>query len=177
MILALFLAIAIHPGVERWSVKTHATLTAPRVVALSVLEAMPDAPGVTHNDKRYAKSLIPGTISGLREGATVVTTGVLRLVVEEPDGDYHVQLAEDGKTKRVLIVECPLPKYAAPNLRTRCQAARATLDGLATGVTVRVTGQLFYDDAHVGDPPRGKKGMKATTLWELHPVTKVEAAK
>jgi hypothetical protein len=35
-------------------------------------------------------------------------------------------------------------------------------------VFVTVTGILFYDDSHVGDPPRGKKGMKAATLWELH---------
>jgi hypothetical protein len=38
---------------------------------------------------------------------------------------------------------------------------------------VEVTGQLFYDDAHVGDQPRGKKGCKAATLWELHPVTAI----
>jgi hypothetical protein len=25
----------------------------------------------------------------------------------------------------------------------------------------------------VGDQPRGKKGMKASTLWELHPVTAI----
>jgi hypothetical protein len=37
-------------------------------------------------------------------------------------------------------------------------------------VYVFVTGQLFYDDAHVGDRPRGKKGMKAATLWEIHPI-------
>ena len=36
-----------------------------------------------------------------------------------------------------------------------------------------VAGQLFYDDAHVGDQPRGKRGMKAATLWELHPVTHI----
>ena len=38
---------------------------------------------------------------------------------------------------------------------------------------VRVAGQLFYDDAHVGTPPRGKKGCKAETLWEIHPVTDI----
>ena len=43
-------------------------------------------------------------------------------------------------------------------------------------VHVQVTSQLFYDDAHVGDPPRGKKGCKAATLWELHPVTDLEFA-
>src|SRR3989442_644355 len=31
---------------------------------------------------------------------------------------------------------------------------------------VSCVSQLFYDDSHVGDPPRGKGGQKATTLWE-----------
>jgi hypothetical protein len=43
-------------------------------------------------------------------------------------------------------------------------------------VYVTVTGILFYDDSHVGDAPRGKKGMKAATLWELHPVTAIAFA-
>ena len=41
-------------------------------------------------------------------------------------------------------------------------------------VYVKVTGQLFYDDAHVGQPPRGKKKMQAATLWEVHPVIDVQ---
>jgi hypothetical protein len=44
------------------------------------------------------------------------------------------------------------------------------------GVCVQATGQLFYDDAHVGSDgavePRGKRGMDFHTLWELHPLTK-----
>lgn len=43
-------------------------------------------------------------------------------------------------------------------------------------VSVRVTGQLFYDDFHIGTPPRGKKGMKAANLWELQPVVAIEFA-
>ena len=42
---------------------------------------------------------------------------------------------------------------------------------------VEMTGQLFYDDAPVGDSPRGKKGCKAATLWELHPVTELRFAR
>jgi hypothetical protein len=174
VLVSLAHAATVKPGVERWYVKTHATITAPRTVSLAALEALGDVPGVTHNDKRYDKALIPQGIAGLHEGVTVVTTGTLRLVATEPDGDYHVQLAEDARTMRVLIVECPRPQYAAANLRAKCKAARATLDRMSIGNSVRVTGQLFYDDAHVGDPPRGKRGMKATTLWELHPVVRVE---
>ncbi len=35
---------------------------------------------------------------------------------------------------------------------------------------VHLRGQLFYDASHVGDPPRGKREMKAATIWEIHPV-------
>ena len=49
------------------------------------------------------------------------------------------------------------------------------LDGnqrrLAT--TKAATAHRVYDDAHVGDQPRRKRGMKAATLWELHPVTHI----
>lgn len=38
---------------------------------------------------------------------------------------------------------------------------------------VQVTGQLFYDDAHVGEAPRGRVGELAGTLWEIHPVTRI----
>jgi hypothetical protein len=42
-------------------------------------------------------------------------------------------------------------------------------------VCVRVTGQLFYDDAHLRDNGekelRGKRDMHSKTLWELHPLT------
>lgn len=43
-------------------------------------------------------------------------------------------------------------------------------------VFVRITGKLFYDDAHVGMAPRDKKGMKAATPWDLHPVTAISFA-
>jgi uncharacterized protein (DUF2235 family) len=35
---------------------------------------------------------------------------------------------------------------------------------------VHLRGQLFYDASHFGDAPRGKLGMKAATIWEIHPV-------
>ena len=47
-------------------------------------------------------------------------------------------------------------------------------------VYVKVTGALFYDDAHTyeadGSTGRGKKGLKSKTLWELHPVTAIAFA-
>jgi hypothetical protein len=74
-------------------------------------------------------------------------------------------------------------------LKTKCSMVRSFIKknvlkgkdpGSATvppkAVYVTVTGQLFYDDSHIGDPPRGKKGMHAATLWELHPVTDIQSA-
>jgi hypothetical protein len=42
---------------------------------------------------------------------------------------------------------------------------------MENAVCVSVTGQLFYDDAHLQGELRGKKGMSSHTLWELHPIT------
>ncbi len=88
-------------------------------------------------------------------------------------------------------MEVPEPA-AAPTeaLRTRFQTVRDFIKSkllkdkepstkgsvLAHPAYVEVTGQLFYDDSHVGDQPRGKKGCKAGTLWELHPVTPIQFA-
>ena len=47
-------------------------------------------------------------------------------------------------------------------------------------VYMSITGQLFYDDWHVGGPARGKQPDhhpgKAATLWEIHPVTDIRFA-
>ena len=52
----------------------------------------------------------------------------------------------------------------------------ATGSRLVHPVMVQVTGQLFYDDSHIGYQPRGKQGMRAATLWEIHPVTSISFA-
>ncbi len=36
------------------------------------------------------------------------------------------------------------------------------------------TGQFFYDDWHIGDAPRGKKGCKSPTIAEMHPIMAVQ---
>jgi hypothetical protein len=188
---------ATKPGVERWQVKTsvpEGSATA-QVVALADLLAIPDAAGVTRNDKRFQLERIPAQ-AGMKhaEGAVISTTGWLHLVAGESDGDYHIQLSASATSgDPCLIVEVPDPdplfvKSAdlLPEFETVRSFIRARLlagkDPSASGsvmrhpVFVRVTGILFYDDSHVGDAPRGKKGMKAATLWELHPVTAIAFA-
>uniref|UniRef100_Q02AC0 Uncharacterized protein n=1 Tax=Solibacter usitatus (strain Ellin6076) TaxID=234267 RepID=Q02AC0_SOLUE len=186
-------------GVERWSVKVGVpagtNFSKTTAVAMADLLALKDVPGVSHNDKRYQADRIPGK-AGERypEGKLVTTTGWLHLVAGETDGDYHIQLSDSPTTgDNCLIVEVPNEeeKFTPDGeLRPKFQAVRDLIktkmlggkDPSASGsvmqhpVYVTVTGILFYDDAHVGDQPRGKKGMKAATLWELHPVTSMAFA-
>jgi hypothetical protein len=113
------------------------------------------------------------------------------LVAGESDGDYHIQISNSQASgDDCVVVEVPRPEetfVASAPLREAAATVRAFIrsnllhdpnqePGEAGRVMVhppfvRVTGALFFDDAHVGDRPRGKRQMKATTLWELHPVT------
>ena len=186
-------------GTERWSIKTSVpdgtNFSTASQVALSDLLALPNAPEVTHNDPRYQSARIPAKAGDqFPEGKLITTTGWLHLVAGETDGDYHIQISGSVATgDQCLIVEVPNPdpKFApSADLEPKFAAVRdliktkmlAGKDPSVSGsvmqhpVYVTVTGILFYDDSHVGDAPRGKKGMKAATLWELHPVTAIAFA-
>ncbi len=184
------------PGVERWPIKTsaHHMNETPKDVDFAKLIALPDPAGVKKNDARYQDAFIPtfqNTLN-LREGDMVRISGWLHLVAYETDGDFHIQISSSGTDgNNCLIVEVPYPTYvkSAPNLKKLCNTVRIYVKAnmlkgkdpgsatvLSKAVYVTVTGQLFYDDSHVGDPPRGKKGMHAATLWEVHPVTDVQIA-
>ena len=201
VLLALGLSVATgqkpaHPGVERWPVKTslpdHPGKA--KTVALADLLSFVDpdvSPKVTKNDARFKKERIPlfSNSLGIHEGELITTTGWLHLIAGESDGDYHIQIsasAADGNNCIIVEVPNPDPAYVADAaLRPKFERVRTFLKTktlankepssagsvMAHPPFVQVTGQLFYDDSHVGDPPRGKKGMKAATLWELHPVT------
>ncbi len=180
------------PGVERWPVKTsaHEMHETPRDVPFDSLILLADPPGVKKNDPRYQDAFVPTFQNSLHleEGAMVRVNGWLHLIAYETDGDFHIQISgSESSGDHCLIVEVPYPSYvkSAPNLRNVCASVRSyikkhILKGkdpspsgtvLKKAVSVSVTGQLFYDDSHVGDKPRGKKGMHAATLWEIHPVT------
>src|ERR1035437_3083092 len=186
-------------GVERWAVKTSVpdgtNFSQAAQVALTHLLALPDAPGVKHNDPRYQSARIPAKAGDkFPEGKLVTTTGWLHLVGGEGDGDYHIQISDSNSTgDHCLIVEVPSPdpKFtASADLEPKFAAVRdfikakmlAGKDPSVAGsvmqhpLYVTVSGNLFYDDSLVGGQPRGKKGMKAATLWELHPVTTIAFA-
>jgi hypothetical protein len=192
--------VVLKPGVERWPIKTS-TLdggTSGKPAMLADLLGLENATDVKKNDQRFKEARIPGEQASIgKEGDLVTTTGWLHLVALEDDGDYHIQISDsqtDGNN--CLIIETPkddsefvkddaklIEHAAAVRLFIRKNLLHdATKEPSGTGNKmahppfVRVTGALFYDDAHVGDQPRGKKGMKAATLWELHPVVSIAFA-
>jgi hypothetical protein len=188
---------AVKPGVERWSIKTSVPGGASKAqtAALADLIALKDVDGIKKNDSRYQSARIPAQPGArLTEGDLLTTTGYLHLVASETDGDYHIQISASADSgDNCLIVEVPNPDPAfvkTTSLQPEFEAVRTFIKTkLLAGkepstkgsvmqhrVFVTVTGVLFYDDSHVGDPPRGKKGMLAATLWELHPVTAIAFA-
>jgi hypothetical protein len=192
------------PGTERWPVKVSlvaaADLSNPKTVALNALLTLEDPTGVTHNDPRFQDVRIPSFSNSLsvNEGDILQTTGWLYLVATETDCDYHIQISNQPRTTTdkptpqddCVVVEAPKPdfvenadlKQALSTLRDYIKTKilkgnepSNTGSVMIHPVCVRVTGQLFYDDAHLGKDGakelRGKKGMHSHTLWELHPIT------
>jgi hypothetical protein len=184
-------AQTVRPGVARWPIKTSldptANQVAPTAIGFDELAQLPDPKGVKKNDRRYQSKRIPGT----REGEMVSVEGWVQLVAGERDGDYHIQITKDSRGfADCLIVEVPNDGAAftqdatlQPVFRGVREAVKgaylrgrepSTSGSILKPVRMRFTGQLFYDDAHVGDAPRGKKGCKALSLWEIHPIVKAE---
>jgi hypothetical protein len=192
--------VVLKPGVERWPIKTSALDdgTKGKPAKLGDLLGLGNAADVKRNDPRFKEARIPGEQVPIgKEGDLITTTGWLHLVALEDDGDYHIQISgsqTDGNN--CLIVETPkndeefvkddaklIEHAAAVRLFIRKNLLHDAMkepSGNGNKMThppfVRVTGALFYDDSHVGDEPRGKKGMKAATLWELHPIVSIAFA-
>lgn len=195
------------PGTKRWPVKVSvaavADLRNPKVVGLNALLALEDPPGVKPDDPRFEDARIPAFSNSLSvmEGDILQTTGWLYLVATESDCDYHIQISNQPRTTTdkptpqddCVVVEAPKPDFVdSADLKQSLSTMRdfiktKILKGnepskkgsvMIHPVCVRVTGQLFYDDAHLektgAKKPRGKKGMQSDTLWELHPITQFQ---
>jgi hypothetical protein len=203
LLLAFCLAsLALPQGTERWSIKTSVAkgskLSHPKFVPLKDLLQFANPPDVKAHDKRYQDARIPAfeNPAGLKEGDMVATEGYLVLVaLDKGDDDYHIQIRENPTTAAAtdcMIVEVPLgaeTHVKSKSLRSKFQMLRQWLrDELKPSsgefssngsvmqhpTYVRVSGQLFFDFSHHPHPEaRGKKGMKAVTSWELHPVYKI----
>lgn len=187
------------PGVVRWPVKISVVESKMKKkakrISLQRLLFMQNPQDVKKNDARYQDDRIPYFDNPLKvgEGDIVRTTGWFHLVGFEDDGDYHIQISrakESGDS--CIIVEVPHPDFVTGKMKQRAERVRKfvrdkMLGGkepsgsgkmIKTPQYVYIIGQLFFDSWHVGDDkPRGMKGMKAATLWELHPVTAIGFAK
>ncbi len=189
----------------RWPIKTSLETGSgtahPRHVTFATLAALGTVPGVKPRDARYADERIPTAVDGLHEGDIVTTEGYVHLVAFEADGDYHIQFTDSPTSgNHCVIAEMPLDSAAfedVASLRTRFGPLRQLLrekllHGTATEFQeggnwmtgkayMSITGQLFFDDWHVGQPPRGKSpnhhAGHAATLWEIHPITDIRFAK
>jgi hypothetical protein len=197
----------VSPGKERWPIKTSlpagADLNKPGVlIPLSDFLMLPNPPGVKTNEARYQAAHIPKAEGAkFSEGQIVRTKGYIRLVAGEPDGDYHIQVSETPDTfDNCLVVEVPKddPEFVANSPEVLAAAkivrdfvkTRMLAGGDPTGRVlimihppfVEVTGQLFFDDAHVAQTEKGiyrgksihKRQLPSKTVWEIHPVTKME---
>jgi hypothetical protein len=185
------------PSQGRGPIKTSVLTDAPRrPVLLSALLALGEVPGVAKDDPRFQAARITNfdNPAHLEEGDMVTTTGWLHVVAAAKNGDYEIQISAgktDGDHGIIMVVPRNDPAYvASATLREKAGDVRAWIKAkllrgkepsergsvMTHAPYVEVTGQLFYDDAYVGEPPRGKKGMKAATLWELNPVTAIRFA-
>ena len=117
--------------------------------------------------------------------AFTVEGDLWRVVVEANDCDLHLELSAPGAgvaTDRVIVEVPQVAAYAAVRQAFLTELARrgATVGGpaLQRPVRLRVTGFAFYDGFHFsnGDPQRGHEHGSAFvgTLWEIHPVWRVE---
>jgi hypothetical protein len=187
---------AFAPGKARWEIKTSlpasADLNNSKKVSLQTLLAIKPPPGAKGHSRRMDHKRYPAApnAAGLVEGQIISATGWIHLIAAEPDGDYHIQIAQtkDSQT-RCFIVEVPRPLQRFVKDRRVRKAVAAVrekirskvLDGkelkyggtrlLRSPVFARIRGQFFYDDWHIGDKPRGKKGCKSPTITEIHPIT------
>jgi hypothetical protein len=110
------------------------------------------------------------------------------------DDDYHVQISvtKPKTDKECFVVEVPKDAAGfaqAGQVRDSARVIRKWLRGLtknhepSTGGSlmggppfVKVSGQLFFDVSHASGDPRGRRGQKAPSAWEIHPIMHIEFA-
>ena len=120
-------------------------------------------------------------------------TGRVSLVKIEPDGDFHIQLVDEGAADGDVNVVVEVP-FGEPWCDIRKEIFSWTKHSfpLATGgkkVTlekkpvVTVTGKAFYDAIHGGGdtsknrrpvPKGAAETTKNVTIWEIHPVMRLD---
>jgi len=199
-------ARTLKPGTlrARWPIKTSEPANGPshpKDVKLADLLALGDIPGVAAQDPNFQSKRIPTPVNGLHEGDIIRTKGWVHVIAMDDDGDYHLQVSDSPTSgNHCFIVELPMDKAAFEkdaSLRALSAKLRPFLrDTLLHDVNrqpsaggnwmkgqayMSITGQLFFDDWHVGGAARGVSPNghvgKAATLWEIHPVTDIRFTK
>jgi hypothetical protein len=107
---------AFAPGKARWEIKTlvpaDADLSNSKKVNLQTLLAIKWPPGARGHSHQMDRKRYPPAPNarGLVEGQIISTTGWIHLIAAEPDGDYHIQIAQAKNSQtRCFIVEVPRP--------------------------------------------------------------------
>jgi hypothetical protein len=163
------------PGKARWIIKTtvldEANVEQGKFVAYDDLVKLANPQDVKRNDSRFQETRIPAFENTLevKEGDILTTRAWLHLVAPEDDGDYHIQISGSRDSQEsCMVVEVPVPDerfVSSDTLRPHVKQVREFVDKrLLAGKPsnhpgskrkmmhppfVEVTGQLFYDDAHV----------------------------
>ncbi len=181
------------PGVDRWPIKTSILKKSrSKFIPLRELLTLPNP--IANEGDASDTGRIPTKVGtgGLKEGDFVSTTGWLQLVALERagdtkrDGDYHIQIRTDSTwADTCLVVEVPYPNFITdPSLKNSASDVRAFIrekllknkepgtsgNVMSHPVYVTLKGQLFFDAPHLAGSPRGKRGMRSYTPWEIHPI-------
>jgi len=120
-----------------------------------------------------------------RERKLYALTGFVRVVRLQGDCDFHVQVAQSRATAPQVLVEVP-HRFRA--VQRELMALVGMADGQkskvwkdpSTAPRMRFIGFAFLDQPHQSEPPTQEghghgPGGVVRTLWEIHPVLKVEA--
>lgn len=150
-------------GVQRWPVKILAdpdrdsVSSTPEPTSIAALVALPEP-----RESRPARGRLAMERRTFRIRAILVTTRT------QADGDLHLVLADPSDSSKQLIAEIPDSACALGSRHASDFAeARRTVDGLAFGLLIEVTGVAFWDNDH------GQIGNAANGI-EIHPVIRVE---
>lgn len=160
----------IHPGSERWAVKTGADPDVQKVnlnpvdATVEQLIALPGNPKGPDNSRIAPTELTTYRVSGTITGCKL-----------ETDGDFHIVL--QGTSGKTMIVEVPYPQFLPSDgpWDERIGSARSIVDAKFSpkkgklqvqNAAVTVTGVGFFDHPH------GQDGVAPNAI-ELHPVLNV----
>jgi hypothetical protein len=195
------------PGsvVARWPIKTSLPASADvnkTGAPFSLQDFLALAPAADNMTTAFRSVRYPETPGAkFGEGAVVRTSGYVRLVAGEPDGDFHIQLSVTADTfDNSLVVEVPKDDPAFVTDTGVSAAARTVRNfvmtqlktGDPTGRVVRivgpayveVTGQLFFDAEHQAAMSKGVyrgksiagQQLPSKTSWVIHPITRIAFA-